>query len=131
LIAPGNFFILKFYNPLANFIQQSPNKPTNPPEKISKITSSFPNNIKSPFYDPAGKPMPPLAKLIIKKQMIRGAQCPNGVKEEDEERSMLDMKDFDLNDLSNPTRRLQLINSDKTSFSKKSRTKTKETTLIG
>ena len=74
--------------------------------------------------------MPPLAKLVIKRQMLRGAQCPNGVVETEKHESN-DPRDFEADDLSNPIRRLQLINSEKISFSKKGRSKSKEMKVIG
>lgn len=37
---------------------------TEPPEKIHRITSSYPNNRESPFY---GEPLKPMARLVISK----------------------------------------------------------------
>jgi hypothetical protein len=116
------------YNFLINV--KSPNKPTNPPEKIKKISSTYPNNIQSPFYDPTGKPLIPLAKLILKRHMTRGLQCPNGVLEDGPEKH-IDQKDFDMFDLSNMIRRNQIFASDPSNISKKSRSKLKEMKLIG
>lgn len=43
---------------------QSRNIVTEPPEKIHRITSSYPNNRESPFY---GEPLKPMARLVISK----------------------------------------------------------------
>ena len=74
--------------------------------------------------------MPPLAKLVIKRQMLRGAQCPNGV-HESEKHVVESIRDFEADDLSNPVRRLEMMNAEKTSFGKKGRSKAKEMKVIG
>lgn len=51
---------------------KSPDYPTHPREKIRRITSSYPNNIDSPFYDPFGTPMKPVARLTVTKQRLYG-----------------------------------------------------------
>ena len=43
---------------------QSPNQPTQPPEKIHNLTTTYPNDWDSPFYGQVNFPM---AKLIIRK----------------------------------------------------------------
>lgn len=53
----------------------SSNSPTRPQEKIRRITSSWPNDAKSPFYDPSGQPMKPLARLTIQRQRIYEKSC--------------------------------------------------------
>lgn len=53
----------------------SPNSPTVPQEKIRRITSSYPNDELSPFYDPSGTPMKPLAKLIITRERVYEKSC--------------------------------------------------------
>lgn len=53
--------------------------------------------------------MTPVAKLIITQHMIRGAQCPNGVKSPNEEK-ISNSVDFDLKDLSDPITRDKLFN---------------------
>jgi hypothetical protein len=63
--------------------------------------------------------------------MIRGTQCPNGIKESNKNDQANDANEFDMIDLSNPIRRVQFINSEKISFSKKGRSKPKEMKLIG
>ena len=37
---------------------------TDPPEKIRRITNTYPNNRDSPFY---GQPLKPMARLVIQK----------------------------------------------------------------
>lgn len=74
--------------------------------------------------------MPPFAKLTLKKVMVRGSECPNGINQETNEK-LMDAKDFDLNDLSDSIRRYQLINSESAGFGKKSRTKAKTMKFIG
>ena len=115
---------------ICNWIQiKSPNKPTIPQEKIRKITSSYPNNIKAPFYDPRGKEMLPIARLTLRKVMTRGAQCPNGYIESDV-REQVDSTLFDRNDYSDPLRRKQLLAQEQ-SVAKKSRVRSKEMKFIG
>ncbi|XP_014250507.1 spondin-1-like isoform X2 [Cimex lectularius] len=46
-----------------------------PQERISKITSSYPDDQRSPFYDPEGKEMPSLAKLVITQEKIIPKLC--------------------------------------------------------
>ncbi|CAF0721201.1 unnamed protein product, partial [Brachionus calyciflorus] len=104
----------------------SPNKPTNPQEKIRKITSTFPNNPKSPFYDPNGKPIPTMAKLTLTRTMLNGAQCPNGIRENS---NVKESPTFDLNDLSDSIKRYQLLNAENVSF-KKQRSKGKEMKVL-
>lgn len=83
----------------------APNSPTIPQEKIYPITSSFPNNPRATFFDPAGKPIPPLARLIIKQVSIHGTQCPNGLNRVQED------VDFDPADLSDPIKRDKMLNT--------------------
>ncbi|XP_018495861.1 spondin-1-like [Galendromus occidentalis] len=44
--------------------------PSVPQQRIRRITSSFPNHLDSPFYDPTGTPMKPVAKLTITRQRL-------------------------------------------------------------
>ncbi|XP_059486805.1 spondin-1-like isoform X2 [Neocloeon triangulifer] len=53
----------------------SPDQPTNPREPIRRITSSFPNDPRSPFYDPTGVEMKPLARLYITRQRLYEKSC--------------------------------------------------------
>ncbi|XP_050689773.1 spondin-1-like isoform X2 [Eriocheir sinensis] len=54
---------------------ESANSPTYPKGKIRRITSSYPNDPASPFYDPTGKPMKPLARLTITRQRVYEKSC--------------------------------------------------------
>ncbi|XP_055331541.1 spondin-1-like isoform X2 [Paramacrobiotus metropolitanus] len=53
----------------------SENAPSHPREQIHNITSTHPKNPAAPFFDPSGKPMTPLAKIIISKQKIYEKNC--------------------------------------------------------
>ncbi|XP_076067387.1 spondin-1-like [Oratosquilla oratoria] len=53
----------------------SPNQATIPRERIRRITSSYPNNPESPFYDPSGTPMKPLARLTVTRQRVYEKSC--------------------------------------------------------
>ncbi|KAI4495497.1 hypothetical protein M0802_008711 [Mischocyttarus mexicanus] len=53
----------------------SPNSPTDPQEPIRRITSSYPNDSRSPFYDPSGLDMKPLAKLYLNRQRLYEKTC--------------------------------------------------------
>ncbi|CAL1678080.1 unnamed protein product [Lasius platythorax] len=53
----------------------SPDSPTEPQEPIRRITSTFPNDSRSPFYDPSGLDMKPLAKLYLNRQRLYEKTC--------------------------------------------------------
>nr|XP_050869660.1 spondin-1 isoform X3 [Vespula vulgaris] len=53
----------------------SPNSPTEPQEPIRRITSNYPNDSRSPFYDPSGLDMKPLAKLYLNRQRLYEKTC--------------------------------------------------------
>lgn len=53
----------------------SANSATIPREKIRRITSSYPSDPKSPFYDPTGQPMKPLAQLTVTRQRVYEKSC--------------------------------------------------------
>ncbi|XP_076643915.1 spondin-1 isoform X2 [Halictus rubicundus] len=53
----------------------SPDSPTEPQDPIRRITSSFPNDSRSPFYDPFGLDMKPLAKLYLNRQRLYEKTC--------------------------------------------------------
>ncbi|XP_054267798.1 spondin-1-like isoform X2 [Macrosteles quadrilineatus] len=53
----------------------SPDQQTVPRDKIRRITSSFPNDPKSPFYDPSGAEMKPLARLYLTRQRLYEKTC--------------------------------------------------------
>lgn len=48
---------------------------TNPREKIVRITSSDPADPRSPFYDPTGARMKPLARVVISRQRVYEKAC--------------------------------------------------------
>ncbi|XP_069479685.1 spondin-1 isoform X1 [Ambystoma mexicanum] len=52
---------------------ESPNKPAIPPEKIRPLTSL--DNPLSPFYDPEGGPILPVARVILERIARKGEQC--------------------------------------------------------
>ena len=102
-----------------------------PQDKIRKISSSFPNNPLSPFYDPTGKPMQPVAKLELKKVKSRNSQCNSDQtsREKDNQQlySISNDPDFDIKDLSNFMRRNQFMAIDSNTVSKKAKNKNKGT----
>ncbi|XP_046594734.1 spondin-1 [Neodiprion lecontei] len=53
----------------------SPNSETKPREKMKPITTSYPEDPRSPFYDPSGKPMLPLARFYINREKIFKKGC--------------------------------------------------------
>ncbi|NP_001161531.1 F-spondin-like protein precursor [Saccoglossus kowalevskii] len=61
----------------------SANSQTVPQEKIRPLSSSYPNNPASPFYDITGRPIKRVATLIIELMDTKGDQClKDGVEEE-------------------------------------------------
>ncbi|KAG7245290.1 hypothetical protein INR49_020627 [Caranx melampygus] len=52
---------------------ESPNKPTLPQEKIRPLTSL--DHPQSPFYDPEGGAITPVAKLVVERIARKGEQC--------------------------------------------------------
>lgn len=56
----------------------SPNSETKPREKMKPITTLYPEDPRSPFYDPTGRPMLPLARLYLNREKI----VPRGCDEE-------------------------------------------------
>ncbi|XP_012230745.1 spondin-1 isoform X2 [Linepithema humile] len=53
----------------------SPDSPTDPQEPIRRITSTYPNDSRSPFYEPSGLDMKPLAKLYLNRQRLYETTC--------------------------------------------------------
>ncbi|XP_076619199.1 extracellular matrix protein f-spondin [Colletes latitarsis] len=53
----------------------SPNSETKPREKMKPITTLYPEDPRSPFYDPTGKPMLPLARLYLNREKIVPKNC--------------------------------------------------------
>lgn len=85
----------------------------------------------SPFYDPSGKPMLPVAKLELKKIKSRNSQCKSDQNSKENENQQLysisNDPDFDVKDLSNFFRRSQFMAMDSNTVSKKARNKNKGT----
>ncbi|XP_062856878.1 spondin-1b isoform X2 [Trichomycterus rosablanca] len=52
---------------------ESPNKPSFPQERIRPLTSL--DHPQSPFYDPSGAPIPPLARVLVERIARKGEQC--------------------------------------------------------
>ena len=74
-----------------------------PQETIKKISNV--NNPRSPFYDSDNKPMAPFARLILKKQLNRGSECPFGKVTLTEQLNAMDPVEFDPFDYSDLNRR--------------------------
>ncbi|XP_046487261.1 spondin-1 isoform X5 [Neodiprion pinetum] len=53
----------------------SQDTPTDPQERITRITSTFPNDPASPFYDETGADMKPIAKLYLNRQRLYEKTC--------------------------------------------------------
>lgn len=53
----------------------SADQPQVPPDVIRRIKSNFPNDPRSPFYDPSGAPMKPLARLHITRRRLYEKNC--------------------------------------------------------
>ncbi|CAG5081026.1 Similar to SPON1: Spondin-1 (Gallus gallus), partial [Cotesia congregata] len=60
----------------------SPNSETIPREKMKPITTLYPEDPRSPFYDATGKPMLPLARLYINREKIIERGCDEKLKEQ-------------------------------------------------
>ncbi|XP_064488880.1 spondin-1-like isoform X2 [Ornithodoros turicata] len=52
---------------------------TSPQQRIQRITSSHPHHPDSPFYDPTGAPMKPVARLTVTRQRIYEKSCDDDV----------------------------------------------------
>uniref|UniRef100_A0A1I8PW00 Spondin-1 n=1 Tax=Stomoxys calcitrans TaxID=35570 RepID=A0A1I8PW00_STOCA len=53
----------------------SPDQPQLPPDVIRRMRSDYPSDPRSPFYDPTGAPMKPMAILTIKRQRLYERKC--------------------------------------------------------
>ncbi|XP_044594541.1 spondin-1-like isoform X4 [Cotesia glomerata] len=53
----------------------SPDSSLENPEPIKRITTSWPNDTRSPFYDPLGLDMKPMAKLHLSRQRLYEKSC--------------------------------------------------------
>lgn len=56
---------------------KAPDQPTNPKDHIRRIKPDFPNDPRSPFYDPNGMKMKPMARLMLLRQRLYEKNCPN------------------------------------------------------
>jgi len=54
---------------------ESPDRPTDPPQNITRITSRFPDDPRQPFWVEDGTPMKPLAKLSLIRQRLYKKSC--------------------------------------------------------
>ncbi|XP_021930567.1 spondin-1-like isoform X2 [Zootermopsis nevadensis] len=55
----------------------SPDEPTSPHKVVIRITSSYPNDPRSPFYDPSGSKVLPLARLYLRRWQLFERECCN------------------------------------------------------
>ncbi|KAK9508658.1 hypothetical protein O3M35_006166 [Rhynocoris fuscipes] len=63
----------------------SPDQPTEPRDHIRRITSTFPADPRSPFYDPLGEEMKPLARLHLIRQRLYEKSCSDENSDNDNE----------------------------------------------
>lgn len=61
----------------------SPDQPTIPKEPIRRIKPNYPNDPRSPFYDPENKEMKPLAKLYLSRQRLYEKNCDSIISSQD------------------------------------------------
>uniref|UniRef100_A0AAQ5X607 Spondin-1 n=1 Tax=Amphiprion ocellaris TaxID=80972 RepID=A0AAQ5X607_AMPOC len=57
----------------SGFTYESPNKPTSPQDKIRPLTSL--DHPQSPFYDPEGGAITPVARVMVERIARKGEQC--------------------------------------------------------
>ncbi|EDW79724.2 uncharacterized protein Dwil_GK17866 [Drosophila willistoni] len=53
----------------------SPNSETQPPERMYRITTMYPEDPRAPFYNPKSREMTPLAKLYVRREKIVSRNC--------------------------------------------------------
>ncbi|XP_052838222.1 spondin-1 [Drosophila gunungcola] len=53
----------------------SPNSETQPPERMYRITTMYPEDPRAPFYNPQSREMPPLARLHLRREKIISRNC--------------------------------------------------------
>nr|AAL28538.1 HL01082p [Drosophila melanogaster] len=53
----------------------SPNSETQPPERMYRITTMYPEDPRAPFYNPKSREMTPLAKLYLRREKIVSRNC--------------------------------------------------------
>ncbi|XP_011180088.2 spondin-1 [Zeugodacus cucurbitae] len=56
----------------------SPDQPQKPPDVVRRITSTSPNDQRSPFYEETGKPMKPMATLHVRRKRLYERDCDSG-----------------------------------------------------
>ncbi|KAJ8984954.1 hypothetical protein NQ317_007823 [Molorchus minor] len=61
---------------------QSTNKPSSPRQPIRRLKTNSPNDPRSPFFDPTGTPMKPLARLTLSRQRLYEKSCDPSMLEE-------------------------------------------------
>lgn len=61
----------------------SPDQPTLPQDAIRRIRTNFPNDPRSPFYDPTGAEMKPLARLYLSRQRLYERDCSKKNQDDD------------------------------------------------
>ncbi|KAL9692241.1 hypothetical protein quinque_015842 [Culex quinquefasciatus] len=71
----------------------SPDQPTNPPDAIRRIKSNYPNDPRSPFYEPSGAEMKPLARIYLSRQRLYEKNCDSDNEEENENKQACDETD--------------------------------------
>lgn len=62
----------------------SPDQPTHPKDVVRRIKSDFPNDPRSPFYDPNGQDMKPMAKIYFTRQRLYDKNCETQSAEDDQ-----------------------------------------------
>lgn len=53
----------------------SPNAETSPRERMYRITTTYPEDPRAPFYNPSKKEIPTLAKLYLYREKIIPSNC--------------------------------------------------------
>lgn len=56
-------------------LSQESVEPSEPHQRIRKITSSYPPDPESPFFDETGTPMKPVARLTLSRQRLYEKSC--------------------------------------------------------
>ncbi|GAB6030928.1 hypothetical protein CHUAL_007755 [Chamberlinius hualienensis] len=59
----------------SGILYTSLDEPTSPKDQIRRITTTYPSNPESPFFDPSGEPMKPVAKLTLIRQRLYEKSC--------------------------------------------------------
>lgn len=57
---------------------QAPDQPSRKQDVIRRITSESPSNVESPFFNPSGLKMKPLARLTLLRQRLYEKNCSAG-----------------------------------------------------